>query len=385
MNTSAWPRFFVAPIAGTILLFATALLPAQRSLATSMEDWPIKFHPHLDLAATYDDNILIAHNHELSDFYFTISPGLELVHGDVAHNYLSLDYTAGIERFLEHGSQDAVNHDAVLKGAFEFSRLKLAVDNQFQIETSPNVQVGTRVEEQRNLTDTSAEYLVNKYFSLGLLYHQELHHFPTQGQIDYRLFQPGGALYYHVLPKTDIYGEFDYGWVDEQSGENQRFWSASLGVRGKITSKITGHIGVGYEDRDYSGSTSNVQTMVATVSLHGDFTRHTSADLVVERRINPSVTVQDISYTATHAEFTLNQKIYREKFLVQVGGSYERDDYNPGVDRIDDIWQGRVGARYIATKWLELGVSYRYQRNQSTVDTFSFGQDVVSVDGLLHF
>jgi hypothetical protein len=106
---------------------------------------------------------------------------------------------------------------------------------------------------------------------------------------------------------------------------------------------------------------------------------------MVSRQINPSVTSSNNSYTATHVEFTLNQKIYREKFLVRVGGFYERDDYNPGLDRIDDIWQGLVGARYIATKWLDLGVSYRYQRNQSTVDTFSFGQNVVSVDGLLHF
>ena len=215
-----------------------------------MEDWPIKVHPHLDLAATYDDNILISHTNQLSDVYFTISPGLELFHGDVDHNYVSLDYTAGIQRFLQHGSQDAFNHYATLKSTYDFSRLKLALNDQFQIETSPNFQVGTRVEERKNITDLSTEYLVNKYFSLGLLYHQELHHFETSGQINYSLFQPGGALYYHVLPKTDIYGEFDYGWVDEQVGENQEFWNATLGVRGKITlSKITNRIRVGYEPR----------------------------------------------------------------------------------------------------------------------------------------
>ena len=350
-----------------------------------MEDWPIKFHPHLDLAATYDDNILIAHNNQLSDFYFTISPGLELVHGDVAHNYLSLDYTAGIQRFLQHGSEDADNQYGTLKGAFNFHRLKLAAGNQFQIETSPNVEVGTRIEEQKNLTDFSVEYLLNKYFSLGVLYHQEFHHFVTPGQIDNSLFQPGGALYYHVLPKTDLYGEFDYGWVGEQQGEDQRFWNATAGVRGKITSKISGRIGVGYQNRDYSGSTPSTETMVATVSLHGDFSRHTSADLTVGRRINPSVTLTNDSFTATRVEVIINQKIYRQKFLLQVGGSYEHDDYSPGSDRADDVWQGRVGARYVAAKWLEFGVTYRYQRDLSNTGTFSFGQNVVSIDGLLHF
>lgn len=95
---------------GTILLLAATLLPTPNSLATSMEDWPIKFHPHLDLAATYDDNILIAHDHERSDLCFTVSPGLQLLYGDVSHDYLSLDYTTGIQRFLQHGSEDANNH-----------------------------------------------------------------------------------------------------------------------------------------------------------------------------------------------------------------------------------------------------------------------------------
>lgn len=62
------------------------------------------------------------------------------------------------------------------------------MDHRFTDETSPNVEVGTRVEEQKNITDCNAEYLVNRYFSLGLLYHQEYHHFLTPGQIDNRLF-----------------------------------------------------------------------------------------------------------------------------------------------------------------------------------------------------
>jgi hypothetical protein len=370
---------------GMIVLLAATLLPAQRSLATSMEDWPVKFHPHLDLAATYDDNILIAHDNPLSDYYFTTSPGLELVYGDIAHNYLSADYTAGIERFVEHGSQDAINQYGTLKSAFEFNRLKLALNNQFQIETAASVEVGTRVREQRDLTDFSVEYLLNKYFSLGLLYHQEFHHFITPGQIDDNLFEPGGALYYHLLPKTDLYGEVDYGWVDEPQGENQRFLDGTVGVRGKLTSKITGRIGVGYEERVYSGPTANTETMVATVSLHGDFSRHTSADLTVTRQINPSVTLTNGSFTATRVEFIVNQKIYREKFLVQVGGSYEHDNYRPGSDRVDDVWLGSVGTRYVATKWLDFGVTYSYERDLSNTGTFSFGRNVVSVDGLLHF
>lgn len=386
MNRSARLGLSVSALVGTILLLAT-----HSSLATSPDDWPVKFHPHLKLESAYDDNIDISPDHERADFSFTESPGLQLVYGDITQTSLSLDYTAGIQQFLQHNSQGADNHYVTFKGVSNFSHLKLAANNEFSIETSPNVEVGTRTREQQDLTDLSAEYLLNKYFSFGLLYHQELHHFLTSGQIDYNLFQPGVALYHHLSPKTDVYGEFDYGLVDEATGQDQEYQSASLGLRGKITSKITGRIGVGYENRDYSGSTPSVESLVSTVSLHGDFTQHTSADLVVERRVNPSVTVSSDSYTATRVDLTINQKLFHERFLAYIGGSYENDDYNqpislaPKVNRTDDIWQGRIGLTYIASKRLEMGVSYLHQDDGSTVDTFSFRRNVVTVHALLHF
>jgi hypothetical protein len=83
-------------------------------------------------------------------------------------------------------------------------------------------------------------------------------------------------------------------------------------------------------------------------------------------------------------DLQVNQRIYRQKFLVYVGGAYEHDEYSI-ISRIDNIWEGRAGAKYFATKWLEFGASYRYQHNASTGTSISFEQDLASVDALLHF
>ena len=366
------------------LLAASLLLPVHSSRATSMDDWPVKFHPHLDLGSTYNDNITISHDDKLGDFSFTVSPGLQLAYGNADHNYLSLDYTAGIERFYRDTEFDAVNHYVTFHSLFSFSRLKLQIDHAFKDEASENFQAATRIREDQNLTSISAEYSLNQYFSVGALYHQEFHHFPTPGQIDFELFEPGVALYYHLLPKTDLFGEVDYGWVLVAKGDDEQFQKVNVGVRGQITSKIKGQLEVGYENDDFAGSTPNIETVVAKVTLHADFTRHTFADLVVTRQVNPSITNSASSVTTTRADFTINQKIYREKFLVYIGGAYEHDAYS-GVSRTDDIWEGRTGVRYFATKWLDFGASYRYQHDGSTVSTVSFDQNLVSVDALLHF
>jgi hypothetical protein len=377
-------RFSMLATVWTVLVLAALLWSGRSSRAALMDDWPIKFHPHLDLQSSYDDNVLISSANQLADFYFTVSPGLQLEYGNLDHNYLSLDYTMGIEEFYRLTTLNAINHDVVLKGLFQFSRVKLKIDHTFKDETSEDFEAGARVEQQQNLTSASAEYSVNQYFSLGALYHQEFHHFPTPGQIDNELFEPGVAIYYHVSPKTDVFGEFDYGLADVSQGENAQFETVNLGLRGKVTSKITGNIGVGYEHRDFSGSSPSIDTVVSTVSLHGDFTKHTFADLVIARQISPSITNASTSVTTTRADLQINQKIYREKFLVYAGGAYEHDEYS-GVSRIDNIWEGRVGAKYFATKWLEFGASYRYQHNASTATSISFEQDLASVDALLHF
>ena len=416
MNRITWPRCSVTVVTGMFLLFAATLFAGRVSGAddfaqpgsvqsssmqsgspppdstrsdsaqsNSSQSWPLKFHPHLDLAATYDDNILISHTHQLRDFSFTVSPGLKLDYGDLTRNFLTLDYTAGIERFVKHTAQDAVNNYVSFRAGFNFTHLKLQLDNEFRDETSSNPQIGTRVHEEQDLTDASVEYLFSRLFSFGLLYHQEIHHFLTPGEIDNNEFEPGVALYYHTTPKVDLYSEFDYGWVDLQRGENQVFENITVGVRGKITPKISGRISVGYENRDYSGTTPTTDTTTASVSLHGDFTKHTSADFSILRQITPSATTLDTSYTATRVDLSVSHKFFMQKVVASVGGSYEHDDYKPDEDRMDDVWQANVGVRYIATKRLDAGVKYGYETDKSSIDTFSFNRNVVSIDALLHF
>ena len=188
------------------MLAALSVVRARSSRAASMDDWPIKFHPHLDLASTYDDNVLISSTTNIADFSFTVSPGLQLVYGNADHNYLSLDYTAGIERFYRRQNSTPSITTSRLTVIFTSVGSNCRVDHAFKDDTTENFEAASRLEEQQNLTSVSAEYSMNQYFSVGALYHQEFHHFPTPGQIDNELFEPGVAVYYHVSPKTDFLG-----------------------------------------------------------------------------------------------------------------------------------------------------------------------------------
>src|ERR1039457_5189181 len=124
-------RFSTPATVWTILALVALLWPGRSSRAALMDDWPIKFHPHLDLQSSYNDNVLISSTNQLADFSFTVSPGLQLEYGSLDHNYLSLDYTLGIERFYRLTTLNAINQDVVFKSLFNFSRVKLQINHTF--------------------------------------------------------------------------------------------------------------------------------------------------------------------------------------------------------------------------------------------------------------
>src|ERR1700679_1725938 len=117
-------RLKMPPILWMILVVAALLSSGQSTRADFMDDWPVKVHPHLDLQSSFEDNVLISPTNKLGDFSFLISPGLQLLYGDPLHNYLSLDYTIGIEEFYRLTEFNAVNNYVTFTGAYSFSRLK---------------------------------------------------------------------------------------------------------------------------------------------------------------------------------------------------------------------------------------------------------------------
>jgi opacity protein-like surface antigen len=358
----------------------------------------VKVHPHLDFSATYDDNIFIApRGQEKSDLYFTISPGMHLLYGNQKRNFLSLDYTAGIQRFTEHTSEDTLNHAVTFSGQASLDKFTLSLTHVLTDIRGANIEVGERVGEFRNVTQGAAEYRLSPKTSVGVNYRQEFHHFDKNTFIDWQSYEPSGTFYYHVTPKTHILGQFDYGWVTVNGGRNDaQYQELDIGVRTLPSSKLVGTIKGGYQHRDFSGPADTINAWVASATLEANFTDRTSAELNAIRNISPSITATDNNYTLTRVMLTLRQKLWNKRLVVSVGGGYEHDDYKkqfnvaspPAVQlrtRRDDYWEGNLGVDYNIARYFQVGASYRYRENNSSIDSVSFGNHITSVHLLLHF
>ncbi len=345
--------------------------------------------PHLDLSATYDDNVFISPSNKTNDLYFTISPGLRLEYGDPKRNWLAVDYTASIVRFMDLTSENTVNHTATFDAHVRFNKLSVAVTHVLQDVTGANVEVGDRIEQMQNVTDVSLEYQVSSKTSLGVNYHQQFREFDSPTQIDNQQYEAGAAFYYRLFSKTDVFGQFNYGWVNVETGNGDaRYQEVNLGVRTTPASKIVGTAKAGYQHRDFENAIGSINSIVASVSLVDNFTDRTSVELIVSRSINPSVTSPGNAYTATRAGLSLRQKLWNRKILFSAGGAYEHDEFDQpvlGVDRSDDYWEASLGLDCDVTKWLQVGAAYRHRRNGSTLHSVSFDGNIATVHALVRF
>jgi len=237
-------------------------------------------HPHLDFDTVYDDNVNISPTNRQGDVSFVVRPGLELQIGDAGEtqesalgssfadgmlpfysgspatgegNYLTLDYTAAIERYVRLDQYNSDNQQVQLNTHYAFNRLTLQLASTFQDLTDNNVTAGGQTHEQSNTTTLNADYLVSSKTSLELNYHQELNHYLSGGQIDSQQYELGSTFDYHLSSKTDVFGQYSHGWDNVSEGADAMYNQVEVGISGKLTSKIFGTAKVGYPRTSSSG------------------------------------------------------------------------------------------------------------------------------------
>lgn len=381
--------FQVGVFCGSVLVLLTLDAPAQEDFGRApLHLGPVDLHPHLDFVAGYDDNVFLRRDGQQGDFSFVTSPGLQLVYGQSDRNFIALDYTAGFERFVRLTSQDANNQFVRLNGHFELHQLTLGVSHRFQDIKGPNTQIGARVRSLDNITNLDVEYRLSSKTSVGLGYGQYLHDYNLAGLYDSREYVPHATLFYHITPKTDLFLQFAYGWVVVDQSPSATYQEVNVGLRGKITKKITGTARFGYQHRCFDHTYGDINAFVAGLDLEAALTRRAALAFSFTRSVNPSPSLVGNSYEATRVEGKLTHRFPRKKVAVWIGGAYENDDYKQPVgltDRSDDFFEASAGVTWDVTKWMQVGAEYLFWHNDSRLTELDFHRNLASVHVRVHF
>ncbi|MFA6564710.1 MAG: outer membrane beta-barrel protein [Verrucomicrobiia bacterium] len=402
LPVTSWSANVDAPTSGTAALELQAYNSKVDDIRIKVGD--VDLHPHLGTAFTYDDNIAISGNNPQGDFYALITPGVQFQY-EKGGNNISLDYTAGIQRFFRLSEFDTVDHNAALVSSFEFSeKLRVTVSQGFSRSIAgemrdqvgiPVTQIGeripgTRTEVQNFTTAIGAEYELSQKTALGLNFAMSFtEYIDPPGLFGNDTYDVKVPFYYHLSSKTDLFIDANAGATSMDDGANQVYEGFGVGARTRLTGKIMGSVRVGYQHRDYSGTISAVDTAVASANLDWAIGPRTALMASVNRNVNPSAAAINNYYESTALDVTVRQKVWHDKITLSAGGGYERDDYGEpfatftgsGVssDRSDDYYYLKVGCDYAIRRWWSAGANYRFRSNVSALSAYDFDNNLVSI------
>ena len=219
-------------------------------------------------------NIFRNEEDEESDLSWTISPGLEI---NLGRGITNADFTVitryDIVRYEEYDRLDTELFHIEALGTYESSRLNLngsASFDEIKMNDGQKNVVNDLVELDKTAGELDAEYRVSPKFSFsaGVRYDETEYQtfknlFSDRATIAYPL-----SVYYDMTPKLDLILGYTYSVTDIEGGSSfgglfdpvssyeQDTDFFNIGLRGNISTKLTGFFKIGY--RTVSASDTNL-------------------------------------------------------------------------------------------------------------------------------
>ncbi len=341
---------------------------------------PVSLRPQLSVTETFNDNILYNNEAKQSDFYSTISPGLNLQIGTVDYNYFKLGYAFDHLNYIDHSELDADQHHFTIADHFEKSRFKIEGSDQIDFLSSilaggiqvPRIKIDRMVYADHYRLDYR---LTEKTGVYG-----EILNALTDFDQDVPLFDSStligtGGFKFQALPHTAFFGEIYYGQTATSPNTqptkppHAEFIGGFLGAQGNFTEKLTGLVKAGYEQREFSQPGLGKGLPVVEISLTENFTENMALVLMYSRHQYVSVQFAAVGYSSDSVTLQWLQNIGNDgRFHLNSRVGYNGLNYEPNPSfsqRSDNLVSGTIQVTYDFKAWLHGTLAYDYERLRS--------------------
>jgi len=382
---------------------------AQALIGAPVSESGRRFHYELTIqvAEIYDDNLTLAPNNRLHDFYTRIGPAVTLGFGDTIareENFLELYYEPDFLIFADHSNFDAVQHVAYLAGQYHFSRLTLGVAENIQLAETGDAQLPgfTGMIVNGVNIDTGGRRRINTYTThlsaaYGLTGKTSLSSAGDYTLIDY----PGGLTNSHRI-SGNLFLNYQYGAkllvgiggtagrdVLDQANSDQTFEQANVRASYDVTGKLNASGSAGLEFRQFdTGSHDSVSPVFDLSASYKPFDG-TSISIDASRGTQTSADLLGQDYTSTQVQVTAKQRLL-QRFVLSFTAGYQNLDYFSALthtvaSRADNYYfiQPSIDARI--TRFWFAGAFLVYRENTSNLPNFGFNDTQVGIRTALKF
>jgi hypothetical protein len=336
------------------------------------------------ISGAYNDNIMLSSSAPVKDFVIRATPSLAYIRGHAEANeggYLKVAYKPTAVVFADGGSPNRVDQDATWQIGVHGQKTSIAYEGRIQ-------KLGDATPETGQQTDRlMLEHVVRTAWSATDKVALEVSAGQSSADYDQRgLVDSSGAygevgLRYTYSPKTRFGVTYRAGSFQVDSAGDQQIQRGTVRMEWKPREKITVDLEAGAEHRRFDAGSSTKPIINARVGWAPR--PGTEISLSGYRRTEASSIVAGQNFDVSGASIGVSQKI-GEKWTARLEGGLENASYSrvsgTGVaNRRDRIVFIQPSVRYQMTDDSQVEWFYRYEKNQSSQQTFGYDNHLIGI------
>jgi hypothetical protein len=355
--------------------------------------------PHLDMRATYDDNIFIRHRDRVDDFIFALSPGVALGYWesneDREHyldkeraaslvqpgqgNFCFLDYTATLLGFAKTHSQNAFDQDALITGRRGGEKFVLGGAIHLESKSETNTEVGGRIRRRTQTGELTSTYQATEKTALGLAFYDRLN--DPEDFVQTLEWRTEAFVDFAPTPLVRVGLSAGAGFVNVESGADQVFERVLARASYAVSEKIETALRAGVEFRQSSGEAGDRTNPIFELQATWTPAAGTKIGLQAFCRVETSIERPEQNITFTGAGLRFRRQL-RGGFQGILEGGYEFADYTSTLTesgRTDSYYFVRPSLLYNFAAWGNASLSYEHRANDSSQGSTSFFDNQTSL------
>ena len=381
-------------------------------------------------------NIFRNEENEESDIYWTISPGFEVNVGrGISNADLTIITRYDIVRYQDYDRLDTELLHIEALGTYESSRLKLNGSASFD-ETKINTEQSNLDDDLVELNSTAgeldAEYRVSPKFSFsaGVRYLETEYQTYADRFVDRETTRYPLSVYYELTPKLDLILGYTYATSDTE-GTSSSFASGfdpvaqvvteitdllqtgydmdshfyNVGLRGNISSKLTGYFKIGYRTRNpedsiaFSTKTNVTNPASPVVVPPRPINRDDSGMLGLDTKLTWMATTKLLVQLALSSDFgaggegestevtranLVGNYSFNTYWSAMANLGYSETDYSDSA-REDEQFTGGLRVMYVLNTYWRLSAGYNYTENDSNQAQRSYENETLDLTATLRY
>lgn len=381
------------------LAFALPAIAAaeENTVRPGLHLGPVLVQLSLAVSETYNDNIYATAEETESDFFTTVTPGIEL---SLAKDFNLRGFTFGVNANTINASNfSELNRiDWELYGRGEFTiREVLTVEIGDTYTPSHIIPLESTSGELERFSSNAAH--VGLKYDLLDLWQLRLGY--THTTFDYQDSKNRSraenlikaAISFRVLAKALVFLGYDFtavGYDDSKSTLDNTKQNVALGATWEITEITKGIVSAGYGSVDFKdASEKGWSTWSASVDVRHELTELTTVNLKGQRSIEEGKYNGTRYLAATGISAGLTRQIL-ERLAGNLSAGYFSEDFsdaNPGDAkvRLDSSIRAGLGLGYSFRSWLKFDVSYDFVNRNSNIDHYDARVNAATIKATAHF